>query len=233
MPDTAVVRAVFAHSQGVHSLAPLLHLRPGLSPQKPLPLRGPTPGPSSIFPPSSPVFLPIALLSPQGPKSRPGSAAQWLFRAKSWCPGSRTLCSTSAPVLAHGPGGPAPAPVTSAWDSWQVSGNLKHPFLPAPPGLAPREQPRPEQRAGPCSHEGLGSSLFPTALCKLLALFRSPPFSSSQFSVRALPHRQEVNNSGFIKWETTAYYAITATHWPCTRHRNKTYKVPALREPIT
>lgn len=88
----------------------LLHLPPPASPhQKPLFLPDPRPGPSSILPP-----LPHCPAQSPRAKTQASSAAQWLFRAKSWCQAVGPLGPTSAPVLAHGPGEPASAPVPSA-----------------------------------------------------------------------------------------------------------------------
>lgn len=128
---------------------PLLHLYPGISRAEALTLPRPQ-APDLALPPSSPKLLsPIALLSPQGSKSRPDSAAQWLSRAKGWCPDNGTLQPYLCPSPRPWPWWACPCPsalclgfLSSFWQS-------QHPFLPAPPSLAPRELPRPGRRAEP------------------------------------------------------------------------------------
>lgn len=100
-----------AHTQGgLHSLPPNSCIYPQASPhQKPLFLSDPRPGPSSILP-----TLPYRPAQSPGTQTQASPAAQWLFRAKSLCQAIGPLGPTSAPVLAHGPGEPASAPVPSA-----------------------------------------------------------------------------------------------------------------------
>lgn len=114
--------------------------------QKPLFFPGPRPRPSSILPA---LLSPISLLSPQGPKSRPDSAAPWLSRAKGWCPDNRTLQPYLCPSPRPWPWWACPCPsalclgfLASFWQS-------QHPFLPATPSLPPGELPRAGRRAEP------------------------------------------------------------------------------------
>lgn len=84
--------------------------------------------PDLALPPSSPHFFPPL------PCSVPRGQNPGLIQLPRGSLGQRACAQTkgpfsptSVPVLAHGPGGPAPAPVPSAWDSWRVSGNLNIP----------------------------------------------------------------------------------------------------------
>lgn len=153
VPDTvqSVLRVQFTLVGTLRELATLTG--PASSPvPRHLPCRSPysSQAPDLALPLSSPQLLsPTALLSPQGPKSRPDSAAHWLSRAKGWCPDNGTLQPYLCPSPRPWPWWACPCPsalclgfLASFWQS-------QHPFLPAPLSLAPRELPRPGRRAEP------------------------------------------------------------------------------------
>lgn len=98
--------------------------------------RPPSQAPDLTFPPCPQPFIPTTLFSsclvPRCQHScwTPLACSCLRQRLVSSQPNTTlpiSLGPTSAQLLTHGPSGPAPAPVPSAWDSQQAPGNLNTP----------------------------------------------------------------------------------------------------------